>query len=226
MRPIDVFNRVFLLALALVLSVVPLALAAVASGLVPAGTVDSYTGYSAGLEALGGVSGGLPTGTATRVALGVGGALLALIALILALRELSPGGKRATRATLDDTPGKKTSISPSAVRSLAEVAARHSGAIEPKVGLGSKKGRYIVRCAMSTPRREGMAATGAAARDEIHRVLESNDIPVRSVEVELRGTAAESKQPARQAGSSEERAPETETRQTETRQTETVGGKA
>lgn len=221
MRPIDVFNRVFLLALALVLSVVPLALAAVASGLVPAGTVDSYTGYSAGLEALGGISGGLPTGTAARVALGVGGALLALIALILVLRELSPGGKRATRATLDDTPGKKTSISPSAVRSLAEVAARQSGTIEPKVGLDSKKGQYLVRCIMDTPRREGMAATGAAARDEIHRVLQSNDIPVRSVEVELRGTAAESKQPARRTGSSEERAPETETRQTET-----VGGKA
>ncbi|MDN5698150.1 MAG: hypothetical protein L0G70_09295, partial [Rubrobacter sp.] len=137
------------------------------------------------------------------------------------LRELAPGGKRATRATLDDTPGKKTSISPSAVRSLAEGAARQSGTIEPKVGLDSKKGQYLVRCIMDTPRREGMAATGAAARDEIHRVLQSNDIPVRSVEVELRGTAAESKQPARRTGSSEERAPETETRQTET-----VGGKA
>ncbi|MCA3748042.1 MAG: hypothetical protein IN808_02755, partial [Rubrobacter sp.] len=69
----NAFNRLILLLLALLLIAVPAMLLLINFGLLPAETVDRYTGYRAGLEALGGALRADLSSWQARLAVGAAG---------------------------------------------------------------------------------------------------------------------------------------------------------
>ncbi|CAN5165068.1 hypothetical protein BH24ACT17_BH24ACT17_12590 [soil metagenome] len=184
----NVFNRLILLILALLLLAVPIVLLLTAFAVIPADLINQYTGYRGAVQALGDFSASTLT-TGARVVIAVVGALVALIALLLVLRELT-FGRRVSRSTvMDDTPGRETVITANAVKTLAESAAREAGAESPSASLASDDDSYIVFTGIQVPSSDNYTELAARARENIRRVLGDQGVPVKDVEVTVRGTA-------------------------------------
>ena len=184
----NAFNRLILLIVALLLLAVPVFLLLVNFGVIPADVVDQYTGYRGAVQALGDLSASTFT-TGVRTVIAVVGALVALIALLLLLRELT-FGRRVSRSTvMDDTPGRETVITANAVRTLAESAAREVGAESPSTSLASDDDSYVVFTGIQVPSSDNYTELAARVRENIRRVLGDQGVPVKDVEVTVRGTA-------------------------------------
>jgi hypothetical protein len=187
---VNAFNRLVLLILALLLFAVPVVLLLIFFGVIPADVVDQYTGYRGAVRALGEFSASDLT-TGTRTVISIAGALVALIALVLLLRELGTLGRRVSRSTvMDGTPGRETVITANAVKTLAESAAREVGAESPSASLASDKERYVVFTGIQVPSSENYTELAARVRENIRRVLGDQGVPVKDVEVTVRGTAS------------------------------------
>ena len=126
----NALNRLVLLIVALLLVAVPVLLLLMNWGFIQADVVDQYTGYRGAVQALSDFQPSTLT-TGARVVIAVVGALLALIALLLLLRELTLGRRVSRSTVMDDTPGRETIITANAVKTLAESAAREVGAESP-----------------------------------------------------------------------------------------------
>ena len=185
----NAFNRLILLILSLLLLAVPVLFLIINWGFVPADIIDQYTRYRAAVGAIGSVStSSLSTGVRTVIA--IVGALVALIALIFLLRELGTLGRRVSRSTaIDSTPGRETVITANAVKTLAESAAREVGAESPSVSLASDKESYVVSTGIQVPRSDNHTELAARARENIRKVLGDQGVPVKDVEVTVRGTS-------------------------------------
>jgi hypothetical protein len=185
---VNAFNRLVLLILALLLLAVPVLLLLINWGLIQADVIDQYTGYRDAVRALGDFSADALT-TGTRAVIAIVGALVALVALLLLLREIT-FGRRVSRSTvMDDTPGRETVITANAVKTLAESAAREVGAESPSVSLASDDDSYIVFTGLEVPSSDNYTELAARARENIRRVLGDQGVPVKDVEVTVRGTA-------------------------------------
>ena len=185
----NAFNRLILLILALLLLVVPVALLLITYGVIPADVVNQYTGYKVAVKALGNVSvSSLTTGARTVIA--IVGALVALIALLLLLRELTLGRRVSRSTVMDGTPGRETVITANAVKTLAESAAREVGAESPSVSLATDKESYVVSTGIQVPHSDNYTELAARAKESIRRVLGDQGVPVKEVEVTVRGTAS------------------------------------
>jgi hypothetical protein len=185
----NAFNRIVMLIIALLLVAVPVLLLLICFGVIPADVVNQYTGYRSALGALGGFSpSALSVGVRTIIALA--GALLALIALLLLLRELTFGRRVARNTTIDDTPGKQTRITASAVKALAEGAAREAGARSPSALLASDERAYQVFCRIQAPASGNYTEVASRTRENIRRVLEDQGVPLEDVEVTVQGSAS------------------------------------
>ena len=184
----NVFNRLILLILALLLLAVPVVLLLTAYAVIPADLLDQYTGYRGAVQALGDFSASNLT-TGARVVIAVVGALVALIALLLLLRELTLGRRVSRSTVMDDTPGRETVITANAVKTLAESAAREAGAESPSASLASDDDSYIVFTGIEVPSSDNYTELAARARENIRKVLGDQGVPVKDVEVTVRGTA-------------------------------------
>ncbi|MBA3701605.1 MAG: hypothetical protein H0W79_02050 [Rubrobacteraceae bacterium] len=184
----NVFNRLILLILALLLLAVPVVLLLTAFAVIPADLINQYTGYRGAVQALGDFSASTLT-TGARVVIAVVGALVALIALLLLLRELTLGRRVSRSTVMDDTPGRETVITANAVKTLAESAAREAGAESPSASLASDDDSYIVFTGIQVPSSDNYTELAARARENIRRVLGDQGVPVKDVEVTVRGTA-------------------------------------
>lgn len=182
----NAFNRLVMLFIALLLLVVPVLLLLVGFGVIPAQLANTYTGYQSAASAIGSfsLSGLSNTG---RIIAGIVSALVALVALILIFRELSPGRRTAKQAFLSQESGKETRITGKAVRSLAAGAAREAGAISPNVSLSSRKAAYKVGCKITAPETSNYAELAERARDKVRQALDDQGVPVREVEVTVEG---------------------------------------
>ncbi len=185
----NAFNRIVLLIIALLLVAVPVLLLLVAFDVIAPDVVDQYTRYRSGLSALGNLSADAFS-TGARIVIAVIGALLALIALLLLLRELTFGRRVARSTVMDDTPGRETVITASAVRALAEGAAREAGAESPSASLTSDDRAYLVSCRVQVPPSANYAELAARTRENIRRVLRDQGVPLKDVEVTVQGTAS------------------------------------
>jgi len=186
---VNAFNRLILLILALLLLAVPVALLLITYKVIPADIIDQYTGYRAAAQALGNVSTD-SVSTGVRTVIAIVGALVALIALLILLRELTLGRRVSRSTVMDDTPGRETVITANAVKTLAESAAREVGAESPSVSLASDKERYVVSTGIQAPDADNYTELAARARENIRRVLGDQGVPVKDVEVTVRGTAS------------------------------------
>jgi hypothetical protein len=185
---VNAFNRLILLILALLLVAVPVLLLLINLGVIQADVIDQYTGYRGAVQALGDFQASSLT-TGARVVIAVVGALVALIALLLLLRELT-FGRRVSRSTvMDDTPGRETVITANAVKTLAESAAREVGAESPSASLASEGNSYVVFTGIQIPSSDNFTELAARARENIRSVLGDQGVPVKDVEVTVRGTA-------------------------------------
>lgn len=190
----NAFNRLVMLILALLLIAVPVFLLLVGFGALPAELVG-FTGFRNALDAfLDGLSsvvdGELEVDPRVRPLAGIVGLLVALVALLLLLRELTFGRSIARRAFVDETPGRETAVTAQAVRRLAEGAAREVGAVSPTCYLASTKRRYDVSCNIQVPTRShDFAELATRVRQNIQSVLEDQQVPIEDVEVTVQGTA-------------------------------------
>ena len=184
----NVFNRLILLILALLLLAVPVVLLLTAYAVIPADLLDQYTGYRGAVQALGDFSASNLT-TGARVVIAVVGALVALIALLLLLRELTLGRRVSRSTVMDATPGRETVVTANAVKTLAESAAREAGAGSPSASLASDDDSYIVFTGIEVPSSDNYTELAARARENIRKVLGDQGVPVKDVEVTVRGTA-------------------------------------
>jgi hypothetical protein len=185
----NVFNRIVMLIIALLLIAIPVLILLVALGVVSAEMIDAYTNYRSALDSLGDLSISDFT-SSVRIVLAIAGLLVALIALLLLLRELTFGRRVARSTKMDDTPGKETVITASAVRALAEGAAREEGAESPSASLTSDERSYLVSCSIQAPPSENYTELATRTRENIRRVLEDQGVPVKDVEVTVQGTAS------------------------------------
>lgn len=185
----NAFNRFIMLIIALLLIAVPVLLLLIAFGVLSAQLVDQYTNYSGAVIALESLS---PSslGGSTGIIIGIVGLLVALIALLLLLRELTFGRRVARSTLIDDTPGRETTITAKAVRTLAEGAAREAGAVSPSVSLTSDDRPYLVSCKIKVPPTSNYTQLATRTRENIRQVLEGQSVPVKDVEVTVQGTAA------------------------------------
>jgi hypothetical protein len=185
----NAFNRIVMLIIALLLIAVPVLLLLIAFGVLSAEVIDAYTGYRRGLSALGNLSISDFT-TSVRVVIAIVGLLVALIALLLLLRELTFGRRVARSTVMDDTPGKETVITASAVKALTEGAAREEGAESPSVSLTSDDRSYLVSCHIQAPPSGNYTELATRTRETIWRVLRDQGVPVTEVQVTVQGTAS------------------------------------
>jgi len=185
----NAFNRLILLILALLLLVVPVALLHITYAVIPADVVNQYTGYKVAVKALGNVSVSSVT-TGARTVIAIVGALVALIALLLLLRELTLGRRVSRSTVMDGTPGRETVITANAVKTLAESAAREVGAESPSVSLATDKESYVVSTGIQVPHSDNYTELAARAKESIRKVLGDQGVPVKDVEVTVRGTAS------------------------------------
>lgn len=185
----NVLNRLIVLLIALLLVAVPVLLLLVHFGVISVGLANTYTGYQAGLDALGSLSSSTFS-TRARTIIGIAGGLVALIALLLVMRELNPGRRAARNATIRDTPGQEIRITASAVRSLSEAAARDAGASSSSVALRSSRRAYTIICGLQAPQESNRAQLAARAGENIREALESQNVPVKEVEITVQGTTS------------------------------------
>ena len=185
----NAFNRIVMVIIALLLIAVPVGLLLVAFGVLSAEVIDAYTGYRSGLDALGDLSISDFTGS-VRLVLALVGLLIALLSLLLLLRELTFGRRVARSTVMDDTPGKETLITASAVRALTEGAAREEGAESPSASLTSDDRSYLVSCTIQAPPSGNYTDLATRTRENIRRVLGDQGVPVKDVEVTVQGTAS------------------------------------
>lgn len=183
----NALNRLIMLLIALLLIAVPALLLLVHFGVIPVDLANTYTGYQTGLDMLGNLSDSFFDQRA-RTIIGIAGGLISLIALLLVMRELNPG-KRVDRSTLiRETPGKEIKVTAGAVRALSEAAAREAGAVSPSISLRSAKHAYMVFCGVQAPHSSNRAQIADRARENIRQALESQNVPVRDVEITVQGT--------------------------------------
>lgn len=187
----NAFNRLVMLIIALLLLVVPVALLLVGLGVIPAQLANTYTGYQSAAGSLGGFSVSSLSNTG-RVIAGVASALVALIALILIFRELTPRRRPAKQALLNREAGRETRITAKGISSLASGAAREAGSISPKVSLYSRKAAYKIDCKITAPESSNYTSVAERARDKIGQVLDEQGVPVREVEVTVEGATSSS----------------------------------
>ena len=187
----NAFNRLIILILALLLLAVPVLLLLITFGVVPADLIDQYTGYRGAVQALGNLSTSSLTSQGRRIVIAIVGALVALIALLLLLRELTLGRRVSRSTVMDGTPGRETVITANAVKTLAESAAREVGARVP-LRLAHLRQRSRTSCPREyrSPTSDNYTELAARARENIRRVLGDQGVPVKDVEVTVRGTAS------------------------------------
>ena len=185
----NAFNRFVFLIVALLLIAVPVLLILIAFQVVPPGVLR-YTGYQPAAQWISNLSESSLT-TVARVVVAVVGILLALISLLLLLRELTFGQRIARSTKMDDTPGRETVITAGAVRTLTEGAAREVGAASPSTSLSSHKGSYSVSCKINVPEPSNFSELATRTRENVRRVLDGQGVPVREVEVTVQGTASQ-----------------------------------
>jgi hypothetical protein len=184
---VNALNRLILLIVALLLVAVPVLLLLMNWGFIQADVVDQYTGYRGAVRAIGDFQASTLT-TAARVVIAVVGALVALIALLLVLRELTLGRRVSRSTVMDDTPGRETIITANAVMTLAESAAREVGAESPSASLASDGDSYVVFTGIQVPSSDNYTDLAARVRGNIQRVLQDQGVPLKDVEVTVRGT--------------------------------------
>jgi amino acid permease len=189
----NAFNRIVMLIIALLLIAVPVLLLLVAFGVVSEDLIDAYIGYRSAVESLGNLSLSDITGT-VRVVIAIVGLLVALIALLLLLRELTFGRRVARSTVMEDAPGKETVITAGAVKALAEGAAREVGAESPSVSLTSKDRRYLVSVGKRVPPSGNYTELATRTRENVRKVLGEQGVPVEDVEVTVQGTASQRKE--------------------------------
>jgi hypothetical protein len=189
----NAFNRIVMLIIALLLIAVPVLLLLVAFGVISEDVIDAYTGYRSAVESLGDLSLSDITGT-VRIVIAISGLLVALIALLLLLRELTFGRRVARSTLMDDTPGKETVITASAVKALADGAAREVGAESPSVSLTSKDRNYLISLGIRMPPSGNYTELATRTRENVRRVLGEQGVPVEDVEVTVQGTASQRKE--------------------------------
>jgi amino acid permease len=185
----NAFNRLVMIVIALLLIAVPVLLLLVCFGVLSAEVIDAYTNYESAIEALGNLSLSDIT-PGVRLVIAIVGLLVALICLLLLLRELTFGRRVARSTVMDDTPGKETVITASAVKALTEGAAREAGAESPSASLTSKDGSYLVSCRIRVPPSGNYTELAMSTRENIRRVLEEQGVPIEDVEVTVQGTAS------------------------------------
>jgi hypothetical protein len=185
---VNAFNRLILLIVALLLFAVSVLLLLMNLGVLQADVIAQYTGYRSAVQALGDFSASTLT-TGARVVIAVVGALVALIALLLLLRELTLGRRVSRSTVMDDTPGRETIITASAVKTLAESAAREVGAESPSASLASDGNSYFVFTGIHVPSSDNYTELAARTSGNIQRVLGDQGVPLKDVEVTVRGTA-------------------------------------
>lgn len=181
----NVFNRIIMLVISLLLLVVPVLLLLVHWGVIPPQLAEQYTGYSAAVDFVGGLSVANISPQA-RIIAAIIGVLVALVALLLLLRELTFGRVVARNTVVDDSPGAETLITAGAVRALSEGAAREVGATSPSVSLARGKPAYEIYCGISAPASSNYTELASRVRENIRRALESQNVPVKDVEVTVR----------------------------------------
>lgn len=189
----NAFNRIVMLIIALLLIAVPVLLLLVAFGVISEDVIDAYTGYRSAVESLGNLSLSDITGT-VRIVIAISGPLVALIALLLLLRELTFGRRVARSTLMDDTPGKETVITASAVKALADGAAREVGAESPSVSLTSRDRNYLISLGIRMPPSGNYTELATRTRENVRRVLGEQGVPVEDVEVTVQGTASQRKE--------------------------------
>ena len=185
------FNRLVMLVLALLLIAVPIFLLLIGLGVFSADQINSYTNYRSGLDALGRISVSDFTDLTVKLIVGLVVALLTLLAGYLLLRELTFGRRLSRRALLEEEPGRETAITSGAVKQLAEAAAREVGAASPSCSLATEKNRYEVACDIRVPGSENYTELATRARENIQRVLQEQQVPIKDVEVTVQGTASQ-----------------------------------
>ena len=183
----NALNRLILLIVALLLVAVPVLLLLMNWGFIQADVVDQYTGYRGAVRAIGDFQASTLS-TAARVVIAVVGALVALIALLLVLRELTLGRRVSRSTVMDDTPGRETIITANAVMTLAESAAREVGAESPSASLASDGDSYVVFTGIQVPASDNYTDLAARVRGNIQRVLQDQGVPLKDVQVTVRGT--------------------------------------
>jgi hypothetical protein len=184
---VNALNRLILLIVALLLVAVPVLLLLMNWGFIQADVVDQYTGYRGAVRAIGDFQASTLS-TAARVVIAVVGALVALIALLLVLRELTLGRRVSRSTVMDDTPGRETIITANAVKTLAESAAREVGAESPSASLASDGDSYVVFTGIQVPASDNYTDLAARVRGNIQRVLQDQGVPLKDVQVTVRGT--------------------------------------
>ena len=184
----NAFNRLVMLIIALLLIAVPVLLLLIGLGVLPASQVSPL--YRPVLDAFGNLASVFSYDAGARTVVGLIGVLVFLVALFLLLKEIPLGRRISRRVLIEEEPGRETAITASAVRQLAEAAAREAGADSPTCRLATERRSYDVACDIRVPRSQNFTELATRTRENIQRALEEQQVPVRDVEVTVQGTTA------------------------------------
>jgi hypothetical protein len=176
-----------MMVIALLMVAVPVIMLLVAFGVLSSELINQYTNYKSGVEALGNLQMS-DFNQQVRTIVAIVSGLVAILALILLLRELTFGRRLTREVIVEGTPGQETVIKTSAVSSLVENSARRAGAQPSKVNLSSKDNTYSVDCKIQVPESGNFTEISTRTKENIENALDRYGVSYRSIEVTVQGT--------------------------------------
>ena len=141
----DSFARILAFVIAILLMGVPVVLLLMAYGVLSTADLQAATGYQSVLRDLDRLS--AQHGHLTQGLAWFGGvsAAVAVISLVL-LGLMAFARARARDAIVEAEPGRETRVRTKAIGHLARYVARDAGAVNPRVDLRTRHGRYDLAC--------------------------------------------------------------------------------
>lgn len=188
-RPIvDFFARILACVIGILLVGTSVVLLLMAYGVLPAADVEAATGYQSVLRELDQLSS--QQGQLTQGLAWFGGvsAAVAVISLVL-LGLMAFIRARARDAIVQDEPGRETRVRTKAVRHLAEYVAKGAGAVDPRVDLRTRRGRYDLACYFHTRDFVHLPGLALTVQEKLGAALAAQGMKVGKVEATVQEPA-------------------------------------
>jgi hypothetical protein len=188
-RPVvDSFARILAFVIAILLMGVPVVLLLMAYGILSTADLQAATGYQSVLRDLDRLS--AQHGHLTQGLAWFGGvsAAVAVISLVL-LGLMAFARARARDAIVEAEPGRETRVRTKAIGHLARYVARDAGAVNPRVDLRTRHGRYDLACSFSAREFVHLPELALNVQEKLRTALTEQGMKVGKVEATVQEPA-------------------------------------
>ena len=184
----DSFARILAFVIAILLMGVPVVLLLMAYGVLSTADLQAATGYQSVLRDLDRLSAQHEHLTQGLAWFGGVSAAVAVISLVL-LGLMAFARARARDAIVEAEPGRETRVRTKAIGHLARYVARDAGAVNPRVDLRTRHGRYDLACSFCMREFVHLPELALKVQEKLRTALTEQGMKVGKVEARVQEPA-------------------------------------